>query len=139
MQIFGGLKRCIMGFVQVVNLCFSCKQYTKKQTKTKTNSLKASQIAYFFNRLPFIYGRLIDLHDDQLPLGLKAQLVEHCTGIAEARVPGLSRYYLGSTKCCEDLALQIRPPFSLCKGYRFCMKTNMTLQNISIVYLQFLN
>ena len=33
-----------------------------------------------------MYGLIIDQHDDQLPFGLIAQLVEHCTGIAEVRI-----------------------------------------------------
>ena len=33
-----------------------------------------------------IYGLIIDPHNDLLPVGLIAQLVEHCTGIAEVRV-----------------------------------------------------
>ena len=38
------------------------------------------------NILSTIYGLMIDPNDDQLPVGLIAQQVEHCTGIAEARV-----------------------------------------------------
>ena len=33
-----------------------------------------------------IYGLIIDPHNDQLSVGVIAQLVEHCTGIAEVRV-----------------------------------------------------
>ena len=33
-----------------------------------------------------IYGLIIDPHNDLLPVGLRAQLVEHCTGIAEVRI-----------------------------------------------------
>ena len=33
-----------------------------------------------------IYGLIIDSHNDQLPVGLIAQLEEHCTGIAEVSV-----------------------------------------------------
>ena len=32
-----------------------------------------------------LYGLIIDPHNDQLPIGLLAQLVGHCTGIAEVR------------------------------------------------------
>ena len=39
-------------------------------------------IAYIFT----IYGFMIDPHNDQPPVGLIAQLLEHCTSIAEARV-----------------------------------------------------
>ena len=30
-----------------------------------------------------IYGLVVDPHNDKLPVGLIAQLVAHCTGIAE--------------------------------------------------------
>ena len=33
-----------------------------------------------------IYGLIIDPHNELLPVGLIAQLVEHCTGITEVRV-----------------------------------------------------
>ena len=33
-----------------------------------------------------IYRLIVDPHNNLLPVGLIAQLVEHCTGIAEARV-----------------------------------------------------
>ena len=33
-----------------------------------------------------IYKLVIDPHDKLLPVGLIAQLVEHCTGIAEVRI-----------------------------------------------------
>ena len=33
-----------------------------------------------------ILGLIIDPQNDRLPVGLIAQLVEHCTGIAEVRV-----------------------------------------------------
>ena len=33
-----------------------------------------------------IYGQIIDPYNDLLPVGLIAQLVEHCTDIAEVRV-----------------------------------------------------
>jgi len=36
--------------------------------------------------ISIIYGLIIDSHNDQLPVGLIAQLVEQCTGIAEVRV-----------------------------------------------------
>ena len=32
------------------------------------------------------YGLTIDPRDDQFPVDLRAQLVEHCTGITEVRV-----------------------------------------------------
>ena len=36
--------------------------------------------------ISIIYGPIIEPHDNQLLVGLIAQLVEHCTGIAEVRV-----------------------------------------------------
>ena len=33
-----------------------------------------------------IYHLIIDPHNDQLPIGLMARLVDHCTGITEVRV-----------------------------------------------------
>ena len=34
-----------------------------------------------------MYGYITNSQNDQLPEGLKAQLLEHCTGIAEAMDP----------------------------------------------------
>ena len=34
-----------------------------------------------------IYGLIVDPHNNLLPVGLIAQQLEHCTGIAEVRVP----------------------------------------------------
>ena len=36
--------------------------------------------------ISIFYGPIFDPHDNQLPVDLIAQLVEHCTGIAEVRV-----------------------------------------------------
>ena len=51
-----------------------------------SKSLSAVQI-YDFHIFPAIYsplhGFIWNQHSDQLPIGLLAQLVEHCTGIAE--------------------------------------------------------
>ena len=38
-----------------------------------------------------IYRLIMDWHNDQLPIGLIAQPVKHCTNLAEARVPVLFR------------------------------------------------
>ena len=57
-------------------------------------------------------GLIIDPHDDQLPFGLMAQLVEHCSSIAEVRVQVLfvpfSCCYLRSSNNCGDHGLKIR-------------------------------
>ena len=60
------------------------KQNRSKKTTTKTEL--TSQI-YDFHVFTTVYsplhGFIWDQHIDQLPVGLLAQLVEHCTGIAE--------------------------------------------------------
>ena len=57
-------------------------------------------------------GFIIDPRDDQLPVGLIAQLVEHCSSIAEVRVQvplmPFSCCYLKSSHNCGDHALKIR-------------------------------
>ena len=47
-----------------------------------------------------IFGLIVDPHNDLLPVGVVAQLVEHCTAIAEVRVriPRLPRSCLSSAK-----------------------------------------
>ena len=50
-----------------------------------SNTQKHSCIM-IINTLHVIYGLKIDPHNDQLPVGLIAQLVEHCTSIAEVGV-----------------------------------------------------
>ena len=40
----------------------------------------------YYHHYLHIYELIIDPHNDLLPVGLIAQLVEHCTGIAEVRV-----------------------------------------------------
>ena len=37
-------------------------------------------------RISIIYRLIIDPPNDQLPVGLKAELAEHCTSIAEVRL-----------------------------------------------------
>ena len=46
----------------------------------------------------YIYGLLIDPHNDLLPVSVIAQLLEHCGGIKEARgsISPYSWYYFGS-------------------------------------------
>jgi len=46
--------------------------------KTKNRRRKKSQQGFFT-----IYGYITNSQHDQLPVGLIAQLAEHCTGIAE--------------------------------------------------------
>ena len=58
---------------------------------------------------------IIDPHNNQLLVGLIAQRVEHCTGIAEVRVRvpfrpeffGLTHYYLSRAHTCKDHTLKI--------------------------------
>ena len=52
-------------------------------------------------------GPIIERYNDHLPIGLIAQLVEHCTGIAESRSGqnflGLSRrYYLSRARTLKN-------------------------------------
>ena len=37
-----------------------------------------------YRSISIIYGPIIDAHNDQLPVGLMTQLVEHCIGIFQA-------------------------------------------------------
>ena len=39
-----------------------------------------------YRSILIIYGLIIDPHNDQFPVGLLAQLTEHCTALAEVRV-----------------------------------------------------
>ena len=47
---------------------------------------KTSKIQLFHQLKPIIYWLIIDPHNDQHPVGLVAQLVELCSGIAEVKV-----------------------------------------------------
>ena len=47
---------------------------------------KSMEISCIIIIYQHIYHLIIDPHNNLLPVGLKAQLVEHCTGIAEVRV-----------------------------------------------------
>ena len=55
-----------------------------------------------------IYGLVIDSHNDLLPVGLRAQLVEHCTGIAEVRIcfgfPRVLMFPLASSRDISGLS-----------------------------------
>ena len=66
---------------------------------------------------------MIDPQNDQLPVGLIAQLVEHCTSIAEVRVRVLLRpcfrYSLGSIAKVRR-TLQHRTLFKFNSGFRHC-------------------
>ena len=78
-------------------------------------SLTAVQI-YDFHIFTTVYsplhGFIWNQHSDQLPVGLLAQLVEHCTGIAEVMGSNPVQawiffrpsfyYYLSSVHYCED-------------------------------------
>ena len=56
-----------------------------------------------------IYGLIIDSHNDQLPVGLIAQLLEHCTGIAEVsvRCPIQAFLSLPHNKTAQIIYIQI--------------------------------
>ena len=60
----------------------------------------SNEISLIETHTSTIYGLIIDPHNNQLPVGLIAQLVEHCTGIAEVRVlvpfRSFIRYYSSS-------------------------------------------
>ena len=53
-------------------------------------------IYVLLSSLPNFYGVMIDPHNDLIPVGLRGQLVEHCTGIAEVRVGILIRAFLSA-------------------------------------------
>ena len=51
--------------------------------------------------ISIIYGLMIDPHNNQQPVGLIAQLADHCTSIAEARGGGVLPYvgHIGMCRC----------------------------------------
>ena len=51
----------------------------------------SNEISLIKTHVSSIYGLIRDPHNDQLPVGVTAQLVEHCTGIAEVRARVLFR------------------------------------------------
>ena len=55
---------------------------------------------YIYRSILITYGLIIDPHNNQFPVGLIAQLVEHCTSIAGARFESCSslRYYISRIK-----------------------------------------
>ena len=56
--------------------------YATPSTKTHFKYMKN----HIISSIPNIYGLINDPHNDFLPVGLIAELVEHCTSIAEVRV-----------------------------------------------------
>ena len=79
------------------------------------SAVQIHEISYIqysiYTYISSIYGLIMDPHNDQLPVGPTAQLVEHVTCIAEAgvQVPFRSKifrtffcYYLSSTNNSED-------------------------------------
>ena len=109
-------------------------------------SLTAVQI-YDFHIFTTVYsplhGFIWNQHSDQLPVGLLAQLVEHCTGIAE--VMGSNpvqawiffrpsfHYYLSSVHYCED---RFHIQSGLCLNAEFNLEIDLSrLHNYSYIYL----
>ena len=87
--IFNLLQICEVGglLAQLVEHCTSIAEVTG-QFKSCFHShifFSSSNIwlSFIHSRLFTTYGFIWNQHDNQLPVGLLAQLVEHCTGIAE--------------------------------------------------------
>ena len=59
-----------------------CKE---KKRRTKIKRDEKVHEPYHYRTKSIIYSLIIDPQHDQLPAGVIAQLVEHCTGIAELR------------------------------------------------------
>lgn len=104
-----------MIFVVFQRYLRSCEKGLKKLRGSNTFVLNRSShtlISCIMCRSIFIiYGLMIHPHNDQLPVGLIAQLMEQHTGIAEVRVreprsgrmfSGLRRNFLSSAKIGGD-------------------------------------
>ena len=68
--------------------------------------------------LHLLYGYITNLQSDQLPVSLIAQLVEHCTGIAEVMgsKPVQTRIFLFQALILYLFHLSYSPRVSLCKA-----------------------
>ena len=71
-------------FRALISNCWSCVHNCDDQSCLHL-FLRSSNIWYFIYSFAFftIYGYIRNSQNDQLPVGSIAQLVEHCTGIAE--------------------------------------------------------
>ena len=78
-----------------------------------------------YRSILIIYGLIIDPHNDQFPVGLLAQLTEHCTALAGVRVrikgvarggpgvpvtPPLLQAFLNQTTYLQQVAMTIPWP-----------------------------
>ena len=70
----------------------------------------AGAVLYQLSYQATIYGLLIDPRKDQLPIRLIAQLVGHCTGIAEVRVRVPFRPFF---RCCLSSIAKLRRSLTL--------------------------
>ena len=62
-------------------------QYQKYSFQTTVLIHEIHALTCMYRSIPIIYGFIFDPHDNQFPVGLViAQLIEHCTSIAEVRV-----------------------------------------------------
>ena len=70
-----------------LDVCVPCIFLNATYVVTKKNS-GINRIRTVNRKIPIIHGLFIDprAHNDLLPVGLIAQLVKHCTGIAEVMV-----------------------------------------------------
>ena len=94
--------------------CSSIAKLRRTITLNLFSIRSSNEISLIWSHISTIYGLIIDPHDNQLPVGLTAQLVEHCTGIAEGRVQVLFgpffRYSLsGIAKIPRSLTLKLFP------------------------------
>ena len=94
-----------------------------------------------------LHGFIWNQHSDQLPVGLLAQLVEHCTGIAEvmgsnpiqAWIPlrPSFHYYLSSVHYCED---RFHIQSGLCLNAEFDLEIDLSrLHKYSYIFKQSLS
>ena len=54
-------------------------------------------VVFLCRSILIIYQLIINPHNNQLPVGLIAQMVEHCTGIAEVSVSVPNQAFLTTT------------------------------------------
>ena len=69
---------------QIVDIC---DQIIEISFELRIETILMLLIICYLSMLMIICGPFIDPHNNRLPVGLTAQLVEQCTGVAEVRVP----------------------------------------------------
>ena len=64
----------------------NCEDHTLQTSFHSVVQIHDFHLSTSYISTPIIYGLIVNPPNDQLPVGLIAPLVEHCTGIAEVRV-----------------------------------------------------